>query len=323
MLAKLRAGETLTEKDEETLQGLYQHAERVKTELSTFVSNVTEKDFMSYIKKGEGEIQALFQRLEDATLPENADMPSQIMPRKDGAGMERTPISKEEQGATSITPAQAEEMCKTYFSAYKINEFQCIGETVARGYTAYNLQGYDDKGTLLFAELDYKNGELIRFDYYEECSDENFDMENAQMLADNFLEKLGYEDMTVVRARENGTDLDFTYLYEKDGVVYYPDAVHVKVCRSRGVVTGFDASKYLRNHTRREDMQFTMPIEKAQNKLHNGLTVESARKTVVHTMRGERAAYEFVCAYNEQRYVIYTDATNGEELAILNVDTLG
>jgi germination protein YpeB len=308
--------------DEETLQRLYERAHGIKADLGAYAANMKDTDLRDFIKKGEGAMKDLFTRLEDLTLPENATKPG-IMPKMDGAGKERTPITAEEGGSPAITPAQAEEMCKTYFSEYKINEFQCVGETVARGYTAYNVQGYDDNGTLLFAELDYKNGELIRFDYYEPCEGENFDMDNAQTLADNFLEKLGYDGLTAQRARENGTDVDFTYVYERDGVVYYPDMVHVKVCRARGVVTGFDCSKYLKNHTNRPIVKTSISQDTAQNKLHKDIEVESARLAVVQTMRGERAAYEFVCSYKGERYVIYTDANTGEELSILNVNALG
>lgn len=226
-------------------------------------------------------------------------------------------------GSPRITPAQAEEMCKTYFASYKIDEYQCVGETVTRDYTAYNLQGYDDNGTMLFAELDCQKGELIRFDYYEECQGDAFTTENAQTMADAFLKTLGYEDMQAMRARENGTDVDFTYVFTQDGIAYYPDTVHVKVCRARGVVTGMDAEKYIKNHKVRETPTAGISMEKAQNALHKGVQVDQARVAVVQTMRGERTAYEFVCSYNGEQYLIYTDANTGAEISIVNLKNLG
>ena len=322
MLAKLRRGENLTEKDAQILQDLYNRSHGVKAQMEEFASTMTDKDILNFVKKGEGNFKSFMQKLEDLTLPENGKPMEGIMPRMDGAGKERTTISPENKTENAITPAQAEELCKRYFADYKIDEYQCIGETVARGYTAYNVQGYDDNGTMLFAELDYQKGELVRFDYFQECEGENFDMDNAQTLADNFLEKLGYENLTAVRARENGTDVDFTYVYEQNGVVYYPDMVHVKVCRSRGVVTGFDGAKYLKNHKDRGELTARISEEQAKKSLHNGVEVENARLAVVRTARGERLAHEFVCSYMEERYLIYTDATTGEEISILNLKNL-
>ncbi len=217
-----------------------------------------------------------------------------------------------------IESARAEQLCKEYFSDYDIREYQCVGETVTRGYSAYNVQGYDSKGTLLFAEISQTNGALIRFDYYEDCDADTFDLQNAERIAENFLDKLGYEDMEVVRFRDNGTMTDFTFVYEDDDVAYYPDEVHVKVCRSRGVVTAMDASKYIQNHRERVAPNVKISMEEAQSRLHDKLTVEASRLTVIKTKRGERAAYEFLCSYGEEDYFVFVDGVTGEEISIVN-----
>ena len=221
-----------------------------------------------------------------------------------------------------IESARAEELCLRYFSDYNITEYQCVGETVTEGYAAYNVQGYDDKGTLLFAEISQKDGALIRFDYYEDCMNETFDLQNAERIAEAFLEKLGYDDMEVVMFRENGTMTDFTFVYEDDDVAYYPDEIRVKICRSRGVVTGMDAVKYLKNHKDREEPNVKLSLAQAREQLHEKLTVESSRLAVVNTKRGEIPAYEFLCSYENENYFVYLDAMTGEEISIVNAKTV-
>lgn len=314
MLAKLRNGESLSEKDAAVLQNLYEINHSVRRELDEYAANMTNQDLMSFMKNGEGALGEVLERVENATLQEN---------RPDMAEERRAvapPMGEE--GSAKIEASKAEDLCATYFSDYNINEFQCIGETVGRGYTAYNVQGYDNEGTLLFAEIDCRTGALLRFDYYKECNENTFDMDNSKRIAEAFLEKLGYEDMTAVRVRENGTDADFTFVYETDGVVFYPDAVRVKICRSRGVVTGFDAGSFLMHHTDREAPEATLTLADARGRLHEGLEVEAARLAVVATPKGERAAYEFLCSYGEEEYVIYLNASSGEEIAIVNLKNL-
>ena len=221
-----------------------------------------------------------------------------------------------------ISPTEAEKLCGRYFSDYNITEFQCVGETTSRMTMAYNVQGYDEKGTLLFAEISQENGALIKFDYYENCNEDTFDLQNAERIAEQFLEKLGYDDMEVVRYKENGTMTDFTFVYEDDDVAYYPDEVRVKICRSRGVVTGFDASKYLKNHKERKEINPSISLGEAYEKLHDKLTVESSRLAVVKAGKGERAAYEFLCSYEDEMYFVYLDANTGEEIAIINARTV-
>ena len=324
MLAKLRKGEKLSAKDEAVLQRLYETNHEIRGQLDSFLAGMQDSMIVEYMKKGAGAIADVLNGLENLTLEENRAALEEAKAKMEGAGTKRTGEEAQKEGGfePQIDCAKAEELCLQYFSDYKITEFQCVGETVTRAYGAYNVQGYDDKGTMLFAEIDYNNGELLRFDYYEDCSEDTFDLGNAKMIAENFLEKMGYEDLTAVRVRENGTDADFTFVYEMDGAVFYPDEVRVKICRTRGLVTAFDATKFIRNHKERSYPETAITLETAQEKLHDGITVESSRLAVVKSAGGERAAYEFLCSYKGEQYFIYTDAMNGVELAIVNVKNL-
>ena len=318
MLAKLRDGEELSAQDREMLERLYQTNHAVREEINTLVSNMTDKDLMNFVKKGKGMVADTMNKLEKMTLEENrvsleenpTQMPTPKQNEKDGEKPSR------------IEAARAEELCAQYFQSYNVKEYQCIGETVCKNYSAYNVQARDDKGNLLFAEISQDNGALVRFDYYEECNGETFDLQNAERIAEEFLEKLGYEDMEIVRCRQNGSTSDFTFVYEEDGVAYYPDEIHVKVCRTRGVVSGMDASKYLKNHRGRYEVNVKIPLAEAYEKLYKGLDVEAARVAVIQTAKGEKTAYELLCAYGQEKYLVYLDAISGEEISIININTL-
>lgn len=317
MLGKLRNGEELSEQDYATLQKLYETNHEVRAQLDSYVSNMCCKDFSSYMKKGKGALADVLDRLENVTLEENNLNTGMELPKIEGAG------TKQKQDAVKMDTAKAEELCGGYFAKYGIKQFQCVGETNGKGYVAYNVQGYDDNGTQLFAELDEYTGKLLRFDFYEDCNGETFDRDNCAKIAEEFLTSLGYQDMTLVRARRNGSTLDFTYAWETDGVVVYPDSVRVKVCQARGMVSGFDASRYLRNHKQRENIEANITVAQAEARLRKGVTVEGDRLAIVQTARGERVAYEFVCSYMEEQYLIYVDAENGNEISIINVKNLG
>ena len=314
MLSKLRQGEPLNERDLEVLEGLYNANHSIRQELEGLTEKMTDKDLGEYLKGKGGMISETIHRLDTLTLEENRAAFEKKKEEMKAPGMHLMP----ENGENTIDGARAVELCNEYFQKYKISDFQCVGETAAHGYAAYNVQGYDDKGTMLFAEIDRKNGQLVGFEYYEECSAENFDLQNAERIAEEFLDALGYDDMEIVKCRESGSTAEFIFLYEDDGVVYYPDEVRVKVCRSRGVVTGMDATRFLRNHKGRDEVNVKINMETAREKLSGKLTVESARLAVVHTARGERAAYEFLCMYQDTYYYVYLDGETGEEIAIIN-----
>ena len=322
MLAKLRVGERLSVADYEVLESLYKTNHQIRVDLSDLTAKMTDKDWTEFIKKGKGAMMDAIGNVEKLTLEENRISHDQMKEKMEGAGIGRNaPDGKKEEEFAHIDPAKAEELCKTYFAKYNVMDYRCVGETVSHGYSAYNVQGYDDKGTLLFAEISQKDGALLRFDYYEDCMGDTFDYQNAERIAEEFLEALGYDDMEAVRLRQNGSNVDFTFVYEDDGVVYYPDEIHVKVCRTRGIVSGFDATKYILSHKERKEVAPKLTLAEAYDKLHAKLNVESARLAVVRTIRGERAAYEFLCSYGEENYFVFLDAESGEEIAIVNTKT--
>jgi germination protein YpeB len=268
------------------------------------------------MKKGKGALADTLGRLEGSTLEENNLTPNGNAPQMDRAGTKQT------KDAVRISTAKAEELCKAYFAKYNIKDFQCVGETNARGGALYNVQGYDDRGTQLYAEVDEYTGKLVRFDFFEECNGDKFDKESCAKIAEEFLTSLGYQDMTLVRARRNGSTLDFTYAVEQDGIIIYPDSVRVKVCGTRGVVSGFDGGRYLKNHRQRENLTTAISVEEAESRLQKGVEVEGSRLAVVQTAGGERTAYEFVCSFMEERYLIYIDAVDGNEISIINLKTI-
>lgn len=316
ILSKLRRGGSLSQEDRAVLERLYQTNHGLKEEVSSLMETMTDDDFTEYLKKGKGAFSEALEKMEKLTLTENNPTFKKKGAPADG---EKSHAPKTMDEKPCIEGAEAESLCTQYFQGYNVDEYQCVGETIGKGYAAYNVQGYDEKGTMLFAEIDQNSGELIRFDYYEDCAGDTFDLKNAERIAEEFLDTLGYENMEVARSRQNGSTTDFTFVYEADGVAFYPDEIHVKVCRTRGLVSGMDASKYLQNHRGRGEVNAKITLAEAYEKLYKELSVDASRLVVIQTERGETAAYEMLCSYGEDRYLVYMDAANGDELSIVNV----
>ncbi len=313
LLGKLRAGQVLDERDENAIDRAYEINRKTRGILDGLMGKYEDGDWLEYLKgKGDDGMSSILRELEDATLDENTINQNAIPDVRAGA----TPKDSETE---KISTAKAENLCRAYFSDYKIKSIEFQGETISRRMQAYNFVLRDENDLLLYAQLSESDGELISFDYYEHCVEHNFDLENAKTIAEKFLSKLGMGDMTVVKVNEMGATASFTFTYEKDDVVYYPDSVEVKVCEQKGVVVGYNGSAYLKNHRQRADVTPKLSMAKAREKLSDKLEVESSRTALIATKRGERLAYEFICLYDGQMYFVYVDADTGEELSILNV----
>lgn len=312
LLSKLRRGESLNEQDEKAIEHAYEINQKTRSILDGLMGKCESCDWLEYLKgKGEDNMSSALRELEDATLDENNIKQNAIPDIRAGA----TPKDSEEE---KMPTAKAEDLCRGYFSDYKIKSIELQGETVSKRMQAYNFLLKDENDLLLYAQLSEKDGKLISFDYYEHCVEHNFDLDNAKTIAENFLSKLGMEDMTAVKVNEMGATASFTFVYETDGVVYYPDAVEVKVCEQKGVVVGYNGSAYLKNHKKRTGVMPSVSVSQAKEKLSDKLTIESHRTALIATQRGERLAYEFICSYDGQMYFVYMDAQTGDELSILN-----
>ena len=118
-----------------------------------------------------------------------------------------------------------------------------------------------------------KDGALARFEFYEHCTDKNFDLGSAKTIAEEYLASLGYENMSAVWVNENGTLATFHFAYESDGAVFYPDLVKVKVCETKGKAVGLDATAFLKNHRTRGAVSATLTRSEAREKLSDRLNV--------------------------------------------------
>jgi germination protein YpeB len=317
LLRKLRKGERLSQEDERELERLYRVNHEVKGLLSVLLGKLQDEDVLEYLK-GEGEdmMTEAIRGIENATIEENRS-PSFATPPE-----VRTGAAPKDDKSQKLSSSEAEGLVREYFSDYKIKEIEFQGETTTRRMEAYNFMLTDENDLTLFAQVSERDGKLISFDYYEHCIEHNFDLENAKTIAENFLAKMGMENMTAVKVGQMGATASFTFAYELDGAVFYPDSVEVKVCEQKGVVVGYNAAGYLKNHRQRTPLTPALSMSEAAAKLHEKLTLSGSKLALVRAGKEEKPAYEFICEYKDQTYFVYIDANTGEEISILNANDL-
>lgn len=344
MLAKLRSGEKLSAEDIARLEALYQRAHTVRGDLDRLSADMTDGDVKNFLKGAKNRLTDTLETIENATIPENVqnfgekigndmdkakdkigdkmqDLKDKIMPTY-GENVSRTTPNEEEKGM-KLAAEEAKERLRTYFTDFSVREVDFAGETISRGEPTYNFILTDKDGVQIFAQVAETDGRLVKFDYYKDCSTQNFDRENARRIAEEFLEKLGYEGMTAVRAFESLATADFLFVREDNGVLYYPQQIRVKVCEERGLVSGFDASKYMKNEGGRVEMNALISKEAAQEKLSDKLIVNYGTACVIEVKGRPVAAYEFTCNYDGNTYLVYINAKTGEEISIYNAENLG
>lgn len=304
MLETIREKGQLSAEDEEQLALLYAKHHEMRAELDGLLATISEKDWKDAFDDEKGKLRDGLKKLENFASDDK--FPSPHAAERGG-------------GEESLTSAAAQELCNAYFDEYDFQKTEYTGETFSRGLRAYNFFLTDKDGMSAFAQVT-DSGKLLCFEYYAPCKGARFDGEQSLAIARAYLDKLGYDQTSAVFASETGAEIDFTFVYEQNGVLYYPDLLKVKVCKERGIVSGFDASEYLKHHRGRDATNAKISLEEAENCLHEGLFVRHSALVVIPCRGKEVLAYEFVCEYEEETYFIYVDAKTGKETEIYVVE---
>ncbi len=303
LLKKLAAGGTLSEEDRARIEELYEESSGLHQELNALAGSA--QDAKKLLSGGMEKM--LSEKKKDMRSGEEAPFA-----QEGNIGKNRLADLEE------VSSSEALELCKEYFSAYHIAEVRYTGETVTPEMSLYDFELLDEEGLGFVARLTKRGGKLAFFDTYEECTTKNFDLRDADALAREFLAKLGIEDVEAVWLSDGGMVANLTYTTVEDGVRIYPETIRVRVCEEKGRVIGIDARTYLVND-KTYDTSHSLTAEEAEARLSEGLVPYSVHLALIPVEGKEVVAYEFGCTYGEEEYIVYLDASSGEEVCVYRV----
>lgn len=314
MLYTVAKGGKLSESQKATIAYMYDMNLQMKNILNDLTSNFSQKDMLKAMKNKDGNmLQTSFSNLENNTI----ETPKEINDGPFADSIDKV-SAKNLEALEEINATKAEELAKKYFEDYNLKNVRCTGEAVAQQLECYNLTLETNDGDMM-AQISKKGGKVVMFNSYKDCSAKNFSVERCIDIAEDFLDDLGFDDMKPVWTSENGTTCNLNFVYEKNGVVFYPDMIKVKVCEERGIVTGMEGLAYVLNHTQRNAGKASISKSEAQKAISPLVDVEGSRLTVIPLDGAETLAYEFYGTYGGQTYYIYVDAKTGEEVQIFTV----
>lgn len=327
LLTRLASGNGMTEEDEARAEELYEKQANAKRKLNTLANEMTDGDLRSFLKNGEGKIGEMLHGFDERGQKAEQGAPAETRepslspnedPAREHAGEENVTETAELALGAEISSAEAQEYVRQYFKDYELKTVDFVGETVSRRITCYNFTALDQRDRELFVQISKEGGKLVFFDYYETCTAKNYNVERCEEIAEEFLAGLGLEEMESVFVSESGTSVDFTFVYEQDDVLVYPDLVKVKVCETRGKVVGMEAAEFWNTHKQRA---IPAPkIAKAEAKAKAGrIDVEETELAIIPVNGQETLCYELYGKHGQESYLVYIDAQSGEEAAIYTI----
>ena len=310
---KVASGETLTNEEHKNLSTLLNYAQQLNDNVSSMVSicNSGGKITASNIKSGAVKVSALSNNM---TTAENAfkDYPTLLYdgPFADAVLNRKSKLLEK---SDECTADEAKKIAATalYCDANQLTQnddeegnMPCyvftycqntIGVTKAGGYIAYILYG----------------GKISSVTISED---------NAINLAEKYLEKIGYENMSPTYSMVSNNTCVINFAYEKNGITYYSELIKVGVSLDDGTVVSLEATGYLTNHIERNKQTPKMKQADVQKNLSSYLNVLDAKLCVIPKEDGTEAfCYEFHCESKEtgEEVLIYANANTGVEENIL------
>ncbi len=311
---KLVNGETLSEQDLEALRGLYENNVRLREMLEN-TANEMGNDF-SFTSISEGDTGNLFIKGFNDLENLSSEYPELIYdgPFSDGRdNREVKGISGKE-----IDEGEAKSIFTQIFGDYNPQDTRVEGKTMAN-IECYNVMA-QVKDELLYAQISVKGGKLIMFSYAGSCMDTVIDRDTAEKVAQDFLDKNGFENMKAVWVNSTANVYTINFAHENNGVIVYSDLVKVRVCAETSMIIGVEAVEYFTNHTARNIESAKITETVAADKLSSSMQVQTARLALVpEGNEKETLCYEFNCLSGGDTYYIYISATNGRQVQMFRV----
>jgi spore germination protein len=165
-----------------------------------------------------------------------------------------------------------------------------------------------------YMDLSQKGGHPMTFLIDRPVNTKKISLNSGMEKAEAFLKKNDFNNMIVFQSAQYNNIGAYSFLYSKDGVRYYSDAVEVKVALDNGEILGLTAIDYFMNHNEREKPEPKISNEEAKEKVNPNVDIQEEYLAVIDNDLGEEVlTYEFLGTMGNETYRIFINAEDGRE----------
>lgn len=309
-------GEEVSEKDRENFSRMWEISREYGKALSSLQNELSNGySFIDSLGRADDKFEGLFKNLDSSAV----EYPSLIYdgPFSDGV------TDREAKGTVGeeLSESEARELLKKYLVGYDIVSVDSVTENNNRipSYIySVTLKGERD----CTVQIAKKGGLLLMLDLYHEVVEPKLTMEQCKVVAEQYCESIGLENMKAVWINNNNSNVYINMCYEQDGVIMYPDMIKLKISLDTGEVIGYEGLNYAFNHIEREKEDITAEKDMEDIVLSVSSVLEDVEARLVMipiNVTSEELCYEVVGKYKGEEYFIYLDARTGEEVKVLRM----
>ena len=221
-------------------------------------------------------------------------------------------------GKNEITKVQAEEKIREFIPKDKIKKISYSGSSNTTIDT-YKYIVTDHMNTRTSIEISKQGGFVVFMLKNRDVNDKKLDVKDAIIKGGEYLTKAGIHSMTESYYEIKDNVITVNYAYKENGITMYPDLIKLKIAMDDGEMLGFESQGYLMSHTVDRNLNpVNLTIEEAKDKVSSAVEIMSMNMAVIPKTGGKEVlCYEFVTKLNDKKFIIYINATTGEEEQIL------
>ncbi|WP_156289249.1 germination protein YpeB [Oceanobacillus salinisoli] len=165
-----------------------------------------------------------------------------------------------------------------------------------------------------YLDITKQGGNPISLLVERPIGDKKISLNEGTERAEEYIEKLGFEDMILFQSSEYDNIGAYSFLYSQDGVRIYSDAIEVKVALDNGDILGLTAQNFMQNHKERDIPQPDITASEAKEMVNSNVDIQEEFLAVIDNDLGEEVlTHEFLGIYGDDTYRIFINAMNGQE----------
>lgn len=322
LLKKVTQNEKISDEEYETIAKLYEDSKNLNSIMNEIYSDLND----GRIKWDE------LKKVSDEKLPEAEEVSTVSNVEKIGKNFQEyegliydgafsdhlLSLNPKFLSEKEVTKEEALENVINIFGEENIKDIQELEESNGT-LDLYNfklkLKNEEDEKNISMTKRD---GLLYLMTSDREVKEEKISMEEAENKGLEFLKRLGIEDVKENYYLKVENFAIINYAAVEENVVLYPDLIKVKVALDTGEICSVELQGYIFNHCKRENLTPKITIEKARESVNKKLNILSEGVALIPTeSKSEVLTYEFKGKIDEREFLIYINATTGEEEKIL------
>ncbi|RWZ60247.1 germination protein YpeB [Halobacillus fulvus] len=165
-----------------------------------------------------------------------------------------------------------------------------------------------------YMDMTVKGGHPLTIMISRPVKKANISLHEASNKAVEYVEQLGIDSLEMVESTQYDQVGVFRFVYTKDDIRFYPDAIIVKVALDNGEILGLSAREYYNSHTERQIDAPSLSEEEARDKVNPQLEIQESHLSVIENDLQEQVlCYEFLTTLDNTTYRIFINAETGDE----------